>query len=259
MHSRMECKLTHMRIAFVLLCITVLSGCQWLAPETSVHRVDVNAIDAEALRAEYIALRKQTDRMEKDNKNANLELAKRDADLKTRIEINRRLRKELDASNSDLDYLESQFISLENQLTLRETRASAVATVADAQVLYARIRKDQPESISAEQWNAIDARLKSSDREMTRNNYAAATYHASRAMRLMNHSEYMRGSLLDPGSARVVSVANANFRRGPGSDFDVIGQLPYGTILTELERKGRWHRMTTTDGGTGWIHASLIR
>ncbi len=249
----------HMPIAAALVGITLLTGCQWLAPETKANRIDVESVDPETLRAEYIALRRHAERVETSGKVSDLDLAKRSAELETQLEVNRVLREELDATNADLNYLESQFISLENQLTRRETRASAVAAIADVQLLYARIRKDASGRLTDDDWDEVERRLQASDNEMVRGNYAAATYHASRAMRLMNRTEHLNATLHAQGITRVVAVASANFRQGPGSEFDVIGQVPYGTIVVELERKDRWYRIRTRSGSEGWIHTSLVR
>lgn len=50
-----------------------------------------------------------------------------------------------------------------------------------------------------------------------------------------------------------------NFRAGPGTNYDVIGELKQGDSLTVIARnaEGDWLEVSTSDGTEGWVFASL--
>ena len=50
-----------------------------------------------------------------------------------------------------------------------------------------------------------------------------------------------------------------NLRGGPHRSADVIVQLPEGSILRAVARRGDWLRVRTPDNGGGWIHADYQR
>lgn len=52
----------------------------------------------------------------------------------------------------------------------------------------------------------------------------------------------------------------ANFRTGPGRDFDAQGRLPAGTRLTILSANEArdWYLVRLDDGRSGWVQASLV-
>jgi hypothetical protein len=230
------------------------AGCQWMAPQSRPGDVDAAAAAASDDRApaesgdvsERLAQRER-------------ELVQRSIELENQREANRLLQAELDATLVDLHYLESQFVTLEHQLTREETKASAVATLADAQVLYDRSRESGSGGLGDDDWMEIDRRMTSAEEAMTRQHYAAAAYHAHRAMRLLNRSERQRNSFLSSGTARVVFVSLANVRKGPGQGSEIVDQLERGTVVVELERDEDWTKVRMRSGDIGWIHASLLR
>ncbi len=64
----------------------------------------------------------------------------------------------------------------------------------------------------------------------------------------------------EPDVRLVVIKDGVNFRSEPSTagKTSIIGQLEIGTIGTELEKKGSWHKMAT-DQSTGWIYSSLVK
>ena len=50
-----------------------------------------------------------------------------------------------------------------------------------------------------------------------------------------------------------VAVEVANVRSGPGLDYDKVGKLPSGVIVTLIERKADWFKVRSPAGATGWM------
>lgn len=235
------------------------SGCQWMAPKTQPGHIDVDSADRTTLQDEYGRLRTYADGMEEKLRASELERTKQKAEVETLKESNRLLKDELDATKVDLEYLESQFITIERHFSKDETKATAVAALADAQLLYQKLRKEDPADFPEQVWTEVDHRLTSADDAMSHSNYTAAAYHAHRAIRLLNHAEKRVSSFFAGGEAHVVSVQVANLRKGPSSDEIVLTQLPYGTVLVEVGKKGEWRHVKTRSGPEGWVHTSVIQ
>lgn len=51
----------------------------------------------------------------------------------------------------------------------------------------------------------------------------------------------------------------ANFRWGPGTNYNVIGRLYNGTTVWALEKNGSWVRCATSDGRIGYISKGLLK
>jgi hypothetical protein len=229
-----------------------------MAPRSSVGLVDPDALNETELRGEYARLSVQAREMEATLVERDLELVRHGAEVAAQEELNRLLRQELDAATKDLDFLESQFISMERRLTRDETRASAVASLADAQLIYEKLRKDGKPAIGTDVLDDAAGKIASAEDQMKRSNYAAAAYYANRASRLLNQTEERHNAFLAGGTARVVSVSSANLRLGPGPAFGVVGRLIYGTVLVEVESRDGWLLVKTRDGTRGWIHNTLV-
>lgn len=234
------------------------AGCHWRAPE-SRQVADLEAMDRKALEVECAKLHQQAGQLRAQLAARELDLAKSRAQLETESEMHRLLQAELEATTADLDYVESQFITLERGLKRNETRATAVAAIADAQLVQKRLRDDQPGVIPQPVWAEVDERMAAAEASIAEEHFTAAVYYAHRALRLMTRTERSRSAFFATGVARVVSVTSANLRAGPGPRHDVLGQLAYGTILVELTAVEDWRRVKTRDGAEGWIHHTLIR
>lgn len=61
-------------------------------------------------------------------------------------------------------------------------------------------------------------------------------------------------------AADFVSVAKdgVNLRSGPGTNYEVIYQLPANYPLQVLSRKGQWVKVEDFEGDKGWIFDTLI-
>ena len=57
----------------------------------------------------------------------------------------------------------------------------------------------------------------------------------------------------------VVDVEVLNFRAGPGTNYDVIGELKQGDslLVTAKNPEGDWLEVSTADGAEGWVFADL--
>jgi hypothetical protein len=71
------------------------------------------------------------------------------------------------------------------------------------------------------------------------------------------------GPVATPGDDRYTVIASGGLRvrSGPGSDFEVLGLLGFGTIVRVMARHGDWAMVDASgDGGAdGFVHASFLR
>ncbi len=58
---------------------------------------------------------------------------------------------------------------------------------------------------------------------------------------------------------RTVTGNVVNLRAGPGTGFDVVGQLVEGQGAEVLLRDGDWSEVRTEDGATGWMASRFLR
>jgi hypothetical protein len=237
----------------------LVAGCQWLAPQTQSGQFGSESMDRKTLQSEHTQLSEEAERLRAELEDRSVELARSGVELETQIELNRLLREELDATTQDLEYLETQFITFERELTASESKASAVAAMADVRVMREKILREHPNAIPADVLEEVDERLKAAEEKIALGQFAIAAYHARRGQRLLTHSERRHSAFLATGTPRFVSVTAANLRDAPDSGSTVIARVPYGTILVELERREAWLLVRTRDGGSGWIHSSVIR
>ena len=69
---------------------------------------------------------------------------------------------------------------------------------------------------------------------------------------------WVYGDLLaDPGTV-IIKVYKGNLRDGPSLTADVIRQLDYGTIVSVVETRGDWLRISGSGNITGWVHRAVI-
>ncbi|MDD2716676.1 MAG: SH3 domain-containing protein [Candidatus Wallbacteria bacterium] len=64
--------------------------------------------------------------------------------------------------------------------------------------------------------------------------------------------------LSSPVQGRVITHG-ANFRLGPGMNFEIICTLDYFTGITIISGQGDWLQAKIADGRTGYIHKDLVR
>nr|WP_018086815.1 N-acetylmuramoyl-L-alanine amidase [Desulfurispora thermophila] len=56
-----------------------------------------------------------------------------------------------------------------------------------------------------------------------------------------------------------VAGNTVNLRSGPGTNYNILGQLPYGTPLFLLDKTNDWYQVRLSGGQTGWLIASLVQ
>jgi uncharacterized protein YgiM (DUF1202 family) len=134
-----------------------------------------------------------------------------------------------------------------------------VAAIAEVQMLFDNMRSDQTAPLDSFTVHEVTTQLSTSEQMMRVRNFDAAVYYAKRSMRTLNQQERRRNLAIVDGDARVIVVSKANMREGPGSDFDVIDRLGYGTVIVQLGIDNEWCHVRTKSGVAGWVHASLLR
>ena len=170
--------------------------------------------------------------------------------------MNEVLREELVATEQDLEQVERQFVSMERGLIRDETKASAVATIAEVRLLLDNLKGQDPRPIDDETLADVESKLATANTLTRKRNYPAAVYYADRARRVLNAGERRYEA---QGQHLMVSVSRANVRKGPGASFDVVATLEYGAVILCLDRTEDWCRVRTDTGEEGWIHNTLLR
>ena len=69
-------------------------------------------------------------------------------------------------------------------------------------------------------------------------------------------------AIIDPipaGGRAIVEAAQLNFRRGPGTDQEIVGSLPRGVKIDVEEVSGSWVRVKTPAGHVGWVNRNFIK
>jgi hypothetical protein len=236
------------RALLAIALVAVAGGCQSGAFHSS--RSGRGGGDADStLSREVATLREQVQEQK-------LELARTRAELQTAVELNRVLEEELAATKGDLEVVERQFVSMERRLIRDETKASAVAAIAEVRLLLDNLKKQEPRPLDADAIAEVESKIASANELTRRRNYSAAVYYANRAMRILNQSERRHEVI---GDRMIVAVTRANLRKGPGSSYDIITRLQYGTIIVQLDETKDWVHVRTRSGVEGWIHASLLQ
>jgi hypothetical protein len=171
-------------------------------------------------------------------------------ELENRNEVILKLTADLERMGDILEYAERQFISLERDLQNNETRASAVAALAEAKLSYDASLREDPESSNLPAVHEARDKIETSDRLLSQARYAASVYFSRKALRLIEDKHVKR-------NIRIVSVDNANMRSGPGVEYSVLSQVAMGAVLFEIGSQSAWYKVETLDGKAGWIHRSV--
>ena len=56
-----------------------------------------------------------------------------------------------------------------------------------------------------------------------------------------------------------VSVATANIRSGPGTNYDIVWEVRKYYPIKVIKRAGSWIRFVDFEGDEGWIKSTLVR
>lgn len=247
------------------LCVLlVVSGCQWVGTQTPGTFESWNLTPAQRdslgnLYQDYAKVTKENSALCSQISSNNLDLAKLRAERDNQLELNAYLKDELQSMADDLEYVENQFLSLEQSvIRAEESKASAVAAVAEGQLLLEKQQREDPGVLDSLTTIDVSEKLRIADELIKERKFAAAVYYAKRATRIVNMSE-RRKNIVQDGETRIVSASKANMRNGPGSKFKVVDKLVFGTILVQLDSEKDWFKVQVKDGRSGWIHASLVR
>ena len=51
---------------------------------------------------------------------------------------------------------------------------------------------------------------------------------------------------------KVTATSGVNIRKGAGTNYSIVGAIPYGAVITVTQKSGNWGK-TTYNGTTGWV------
>jgi len=69
---------------------------------------------------------------------------------------------------------------------------------------------------------------------------------------------WVSASLVTEAGTVIIKVFKGNLRNGPGLKNDIIVQLDHGTVVSVLERRGEWLKVSNSEKITGWLHRKVI-
>lgn len=69
---------------------------------------------------------------------------------------------------------------------------------------------------------------------------------------------WVYASLVNKPGTVIIKVFKGNLRSGPSLQDGVIVQLDHGTILSVVERKGEWLKVSDLQELTGWLHHKVV-
>ncbi|NIM19849.1 MAG: SH3 domain-containing protein [Candidatus Latescibacteria bacterium] len=206
-----------------------------------------------------MAILDENKRLRVELKTKDLDIAKLNAEFEAQTDRNKYLEEVNESTKHDLEQVEKQFVSLERRLQIKETKASAVATLAEVRLVFDNLVKEDSLFLDSPTATEIRQKLNESDELIQKQNYPAAVYYANRAHRLLQNYSSKRPPQLPAGKTRIVSVQKAKIRRGPSTKHEVVGILSFGTIVIQEDQVKDWARIKTKKGLAGWIYKKLIR
>ena len=56
----------------------------------------------------------------------------------------------------------------------------------------------------------------------------------------------------------IIKVSRGNLRSGPSLKDDIIVQLTHGTVMSVLERRGEWLKVSDSEELIGWLHLQVV-
>ena len=65
-------------------------------------------------------------------------------------------------------------------------------------------------------------------------------------------------SLVTESGTVIIKVFKGNLRNGPSLINDIIVQLDHGTVMSVLERSGKWLKVSNSKKITGWLHRKVV-
>ncbi len=55
-----------------------------------------------------------------------------------------------------------------------------------------------------------------------------------------------------------VAVQSLNVRADPTTSSAIVAKVVQGTVISPVQRSGRWFGVSMTDGSIGWIHGDYL-
>jgi hypothetical protein len=257
------------KLPWLLCALLITSGCQWAKPKVNTGAKAADTIEsdhtsvnpkasAEASSQNCDQLLDENAKLQEELKTKDLDITKLNAELKYHTDRNRHLEQLCQSIQQDLTQAERQFISIEQRLQLKETKASAVSALAEAKLAVDKYKSGSRTDSEFESLAEIEQKLEGSSQLIKKENYAASVYYSNRVHKMLERAADKQTYFKAHGETRIVSVFKANLRIGPGLDHEVIGQLTFGSVLMQVEQSDEWSRIETEDGLEGWIHRELI-
>ena len=201
----------------------------------------------------------------------------RAAAQKTQIELLekgaliRQLDSQLSARQQMIDDAVVEVVRAKAKLRSIESRAEAASAMAETEIALKGLKAYEfpgPKGAS-DQFDKAESMLKMSADEFQRENYGGALYLAGQAKAQIkaiqssrNHEEreeLIAGEVLFRPPLPLILLKRSNLRRVPDIDSDVLRVLEKGMPITGYSHKDDWVRVQMEDGGSGWIHQSLIK
>lgn len=68
---------------------------------------------------------------------------------------------------------------------------------------------------------------------------------------------WVHSLFVDPDT-HTVKATQLNLRSGPGENYSVLGRIPKGTAIQEVERQGDWIKIQPPEGAYGFVAAHLL-
>jgi SH3-like domain-containing protein len=69
---------------------------------------------------------------------------------------------------------------------------------------------------------------------------------------------WVAASLTGRTPHHIVKVNNANVRKGPGTQYRIVGKASYGELVRTKEKRSGWVRVERPSGSSGWISKKLL-
>jgi uncharacterized protein YgiM (DUF1202 family) len=69
---------------------------------------------------------------------------------------------------------------------------------------------------------------------------------------------WVYASLVTEPETVIIKVFKGNLRSGPSLGDEIIVQLDHGTIMSVLEKKGEWLKVSDNEELTGWLHLMVV-
>jgi len=166
------------------------------------------------------------------------------------------LERQVERLKMDLVRAENTLVAVESRLKSSHSRATAVSSLAEAQIQLNRTSEAAP--WRTQEVERVRSKLDIAQKHIDNEYFGAAMFFIYRANRIMEQLDYEAGLVESTPNTMFVSRPRVNLRAEPSIDHEVLAVLGQGTPVVRETREGRWILVHTLDGLVGWIHNSLI-